>query len=85
MKELFELNTSEYREINSCSSELTHLKTFHDMSSLVQSTFSDWKRTLWNDIDVDRLTELSKQLLKELKCMSKVIKGWKGYVGSHIL
>jgi dynein heavy chain len=79
MKELFELNTSEYKDISSCISELGHLKVFHDMSSIVQNTFTDWKKTLWNDINVDTLTDLSKQLLKELKGMSKVIKGWKGF------
>ena len=79
MQDLFELNVTEYREIKMCSTKLVLLKKFHDMCELVQKTFSDWKTTLWDKIDVDSLVDAAKALLKEVRGIDKQIKGFLGY------
>eukprot|EP00741_Cyanophora_paradoxa_P005992 tig00000955_g5810.t1 len=81
LQELFELTVSSYKDIKDMRAEIIVLKQVWDMGSLVVSTFNDWKKTLWDKIDVDFLTEETRKIMKEVKMLNKLSKDWECYKG----
>mmetsp|Transcript_13737 Transcript_13737/g.31794 ORF Transcript_13737/g.31794 Transcript_13737/m.31794 type:complete len:4493 (-) Transcript_13737:49-13527(-) len=81
LQELFELNVTEYKEIKTCLQECAGLKHVWDMISIVVNTYDEWKKTRWNAINVDFLTEENKRLFKEVRGMHKSIKNFNAYKG----
>ncbi len=55
LQELFELYVVEFRECLQCEKETALLKELWDMIAMVVDTFSLWRKTKWNDIDVESL------------------------------
>jgi len=45
----------EYREINQCERESAQLKKVWDVVAMVQTIYAEWRKTKWNDIDVEML------------------------------
>ena len=81
LQELFELYVIEYRETNQCLKETIMLKELYDMISMITDTFTLWKKTKWDEIDVEFLGDASKLLAKNVKGMNKNLKNWPGYKG----
>jgi dynein heavy chain len=81
-EELFELQVSKYPETGDTRMEIKLLKYVWDMKSLVMSTFESWNELAWHDIDTDKLEDVSKLLMKNLKKMANdhpIVKGWLVY------
>ena len=53
--ELFEVGVPEFKQLKACRREIGLLKSLRDVNSLVQSSFADWKTTLWKDINVENM------------------------------
>eukprot|EP00960_Hanusia_phi_P039486 753915-Hanusia_phi.AAC.17 len=81
LQELFELYVIEYREAMQCEKEARMLKELWDMISMIVDTFNLWKKTRWDEIDVEYLGEACKTLAKHVKGMNKNLKNWPGYKG----
>jgi dynein heavy chain len=81
LERVFELTVSKHHEIRRNRSENKLLKQVWDMVSIVRSQFTDWKKTLWDDIETDALLGQCKKLIKQIKDMPKDVRGWKVYMG----
>lgn len=81
MQELFELYVMEYRQIDQCVKEAKFLKQVWDMIGMVTVTFSEWRKTKWDEINVEMLQEESKKLAKEIKTAPREVKNWPAYKG----
>ncbi len=71
----------DYRQIDLCVMETKLLKSVWDMIALVTTLFAEWKKTKWDDINVENLSEATKNLTKEIKCCDKYVKNWGAYKG----
>jgi dynein heavy chain len=81
MQELFELYVMEYRTIDQCVKEAKLLKLVWDMIGMVSITFTEWRKTKWDEINVELLQEESKKLTKEIKTLPREVKNWPAYKG----
>ena len=81
LQELFELYVIEYREINQCERESGMLKSVWDVVMMVQAIYQEWRKTKWNDINVEMLQEENKKLNKEVRGCDKMVKNWPVYKG----
>jgi dynein heavy chain len=81
LQELFELYVIEYREAAQCLKETIMLKELYDMISLVIDTFTLWRQTKWDEIDVEFLGDQCKVLAKNVKGMNKNLKNWPAFKG----
>jgi dynein heavy chain len=79
--ELFELNCPQYKQLSECRKDINMLKTIWDYVGLVNSTFDDWKLTLWTEIDPDAMEQTCREFTKDLRKMDKEIKAWNVYSG----
>ena len=80
-QELFELYVIEYREIASCNRDAVLVKSVWDVIAMVQTIYAEWKKTKWDDINVEELQEQNKRLQKEVKACDKMVKNWPCYKG----
>eukprot|EP00466_Bigelowiella_natans_P016290 jgi/Bigna1/92928/estExt_fgenesh1_pm.C_1000004 len=69
------------RKIELCRNENRSLKIIWDMASLVHWTFTDWEKTLWHDIDAEKLGEECKKLQKQFRKFKKQCGQFKAYMG----
>jgi dynein heavy chain len=81
LQELFELYVIEYREINQCEKDSWQLKRVWDVIAMVQTIYMEWRKTKWNEINVEMLQEENKKLQKEVKNCDKAVKNWPCYKG----
>ena len=79
--DLFELTVPLYRPLSDSRRDIGMLKTLWDLVSLVTYLFSEWKLTLWTEIDTDAMEMRCRDLAKELRKMDKEIKAWDAYNG----
>ena len=81
LQELFELYVIEYREIASCTKDARMVKSVWDVIAMVEIIYTEWKKTKWDDINVEELQEQNKKLQKEVKACDKMVKNWPCYKG----
>ena len=81
LQELFELYVIEYREINQCEKDAAQLKKVWDVIAMVQTIYAEWRKTRWDEINVEMLQEENKKLQKEVKGCDKLVKNWPCYKG----
>ena len=62
--QLFEVTVTEFKQLKACRRESGLLKSLWDVNSLVHSSFSDWKTTLWKDINVENMEMDCKKFVK---------------------
>uniref|UniRef100_T1IU37 Dynein beta chain, ciliary n=1 Tax=Strigamia maritima TaxID=126957 RepID=T1IU37_STRMM len=77
---LFEVPVTEYKQLKICRREMRLLKQLWDYITMVQNNIDGWKKTLWNDINVETMDNDCKRYTKEIKAMDKEIKSWDIYV-----
>ena len=71
----------DYRQIDICMKETRLLKNVWDMIALATTLFSEWKKTKWEEINVEWLSDATKQITKEIKSSDKYVKNWGAYKG----
>lgn len=62
LETLFDLQRSTYKQLKDCQNELKSLKEMWDLVALIDLQFESWKRTLWDQIDTEMLTQLIKDM-----------------------
>lgn len=59
---LFDLTESKFKQIVDCKNDLVNLKRNWDLISCIDSQFDAWKKTLWDQIDTDTLTQSTREM-----------------------
>jgi len=82
LEELFELQETNYPEILETRNEIKLLKNLWDFKALIHMTYSDWRTSLWKDVNTEYLEDQNKKLRRQLKDRGNTnqsMKGWKVY------
>ena len=84
LETLFDIQKSTYRVLKDCRSELMSLKYMWDLVALIDGQFSSWKKTLWDKIETETLTQLIKDMQTKQtnpsQPQNKDIRSWKAFV-----
>ena len=67
------MQVTDYRQVEQCLRETKTLKTVWDMIASVTTLFAEWRKTKWDEIDVEMLAESTRQLAKELRACDKQV------------
>ena len=78
---LFEVNMPEFKQLKACRSEIKMLKNLWDLITLVQSSFTNWKTTLWSDINVENMELECKKFVKDIRGLDKEMRAWDAFTG----
>ena len=79
--QLFEVNTSDYKQLKACRKDVGMLKNLWDMICLVRSSFDAWKTTLWKDINVEQMDMDCKKFVKDIRGLDKEMRAWDAFSG----
>lgn len=84
LETLFDLQRSSYKQLKDCKSELISLKEMWDLVALIDMQFNSWKKTLWDQIDTENLTQLIKDMQSKqtnpTAPSNKIISKWRTFV-----
>ena len=78
---LFEVNMPEFKQLKACRCEVKMLKNLWDLITLVQSSFADWKTTLWSDINVENMELDCRKFVKDIRGLDKESRAWDAFTG----
>ncbi|XP_052825334.1 dynein beta chain, ciliary isoform X1 [Octopus bimaculoides] len=78
---LFEVNIPDFKQLKQCRRDLRLLKHLWDYIEIVCSCISEWKCTLWVDINVDHMDMACKIFAKDIRMMDKELRTWDVYSG----
>ena len=81
---LFDVPNPDFNLIEQCRKEIRLLKQLLDFCCLVQTSFEEWKSTLWVEIDVENMDTESKKFVKYVKSLDKEMKEWNLYKGIEL-
>ena len=78
------MQKTSYKQLKDCKQELVSLKEMWDLIALIDMQFDSWKKTLWDQIDTENLTQLIKDM-QQKQCnptapQNKVISKWPAFV-----
>ena len=84
LETLFDMQRTGYKQLKDCKQELVSLKEMWDLIALIDMQFDSWKKTLWDQIDTENLTQLIKDM-QQKQCnptapQNKVISKWPAFV-----
>ena len=79
--DLFEVTVPEFKQLKACRREVKLLKNLWDLITLVQSSFNDWKTTLWSDINVENMELECKKFVKDIRGLDKEMRAWDAFTG----
>ena len=80
-QELFELAVTNWRDLKTIRTELTLLKLSWDFVQYVQDIFGSFRATLWTQVNVESMSEVTNKLKKEVKTLNKAIHKWDVHIG----
>lgn len=78
---LFEVSTPEFKQLKACRKEICMLKVLWDQVELVRSSFADWNKTLWSDINVENMEMDCKKFVKDIRTLDKEMRAWNAFTG----
>jgi dynein heavy chain len=78
---LFEVSTPEFKQLKACRKEICMLKVLWDQIELVRSSFADWNKTLWKDINVENMEMDCKKFVKDIRTLDKEMRAWDAFTG----
>lgn len=78
---LFEVNTPDFKQLKACRKEVVMLKALWDTIHLVNSSFDDWKTTLWREINVETMEMDCKKFVKDIRSLDKEMRAWDAFSG----
>ena len=79
--QLFEVQIPDFKQIKQCRKDVKMLKALWDYNNIVNSTFEDWKKTRWREINADAMDVECKKFAKELRALDKEMRAWDAYGG----
>ena len=57
------------------------MKILWDFAAIVQTTFNDWKKTRWREINAEAMDTECKKFGREVRSLDKEMRGWDVYTG----
>jgi len=78
---LFEVNIPEFKQLKASRRDVGLVKEVWDLNNIVMSSMSEWRKTLWNAIDVENMENDTKRFAKEIRTIDKEARGWDVFVG----
>ncbi len=75
-QQLFELDVNPFNVIDSMSHELGLLKSVWDVIGSVDTQLAIWRRTLWNDINIEFMEDETKKFVKEIRGLDKLLRAF---------
>eukprot|EP00058_Branchiostoma_floridae_P010281 XP_002595769.1 hypothetical protein BRAFLDRAFT_200305 [Branchiostoma floridae] len=78
---LFEVAIPDYKQLRACRKEVRMLKVLWDMIILVKTSFDDWKKTPWLEINVENMEIDCKKFAKDIRGLDKEMRAWDSYGG----
>ncbi len=79
--QLFELPVTDFKQLRMCRREIKMLKALWDYTSIVTSTFDDWKKTKWREINAESMDSDCKKFAKEIRSLDKEMRTWDTFIG----
>ncbi|CAF0714705.1 unnamed protein product [Brachionus calyciflorus] len=79
--QLFEVQVPDFKQIKQCRKDVKLLKSLWDYINIVRSTFDDWKKTKWREINADSMDAECKKFAKEIRSLDKEMRAWDAYTG----
>ncbi|CBY09824.1 unnamed protein product [Oikopleura dioica] len=78
---LFEVNLPEFKQLRASRKDLGLVKEVWDLTKIVTSSMSDWKTTLWSEIDIETMENDTKRFAKDIRKVDKEARGWDVFSG----
>ncbi|CAF0885207.1 unnamed protein product, partial [Didymodactylos carnosus] len=78
---LFEVNVPDFKQVKQCRKEIKLLKQLWDYITLIQTTFEDWKKTKWREINAEQMDIECKKFAKDIRTLDKEMRAWNAYTG----
>lgn len=78
---LFEVSLPDFRQLKACRREIVLLKILWDMIVLVRTSFQEWTKTLWREINVEQLDMDCKKFVKDIRLLDKEMRSWDAFLG----
>jgi dynein heavy chain len=79
--QLFEVQVPDFKQIKQCRKDVKMLKNLWDYNNIVNSTFDDWKKTKWREINADAMDTECKKFAKEMRSLDKEMRAWDAFNG----
>ena len=79
--DLFEVSLPDFRQLKACRREIVLLKILWDMVVLVRTSFQEWTKTLWREINVEQLDMDCKKFVKDIRLLDKEMRSWDAFLG----
>ncbi|KAG9396803.1 Dynein heavy chain and region D6 of dynein motor [Carpediemonas membranifera] len=76
MQQLFDLEVNEYAVIQNMESELKLLKSVWDECAIVDTQLTVWRRTGWQEIDIEFMEDESKKMAKDIRGLDKALRAF---------
>ena len=64
---LFEVTVPDFKQVKQCRKEIKLLKQLWDYIYLVRTTFDDWKKTKWREINAETMDQECKKFAKDIR------------------
>ncbi|XP_077967769.1 dynein beta chain, ciliary-like [Styela clava] len=78
---IFEINAPEFKQMKQCRKEVILLKALWDMITLVSTSIEDWKKTKWQQIDVEQMEIDCRKFAKDIRSLDKEMRAWDAFGG----
>ncbi|KAI3381366.1 hypothetical protein SNEBB_008024 [Seison nebaliae] len=78
---LFEVTLSEFKQIRMCRKEIKMIKNLWDYINVILTTFKNWNKTKWKDINVDIMDTETKKFAKDIRGLDKEVRAWNAFSG----
>ena len=78
---LFEVPVPDFSLTMKCAQENKTMKFVWDYIVLVRTSFDEWKKTMWLDIDVENMDMECKKYSKDLRAFDKETREWSAFIG----
>lgn len=78
--QLFEVQMPDFKQLKQCRKDIKLLKSLWDFTNIVHSTFTDWKKTRWREINAEAMDTECKKFAREIRNLDKEMRGWDVYM-----
>ena len=79
--DLFEVPVPDYSLTMKCAQENKTMKFVWDFIELVKTSFDEWKKTMWQEIDVENMDMECKKYSKDLRAFDKETQECSAFIG----
>ena len=78
---LFDVSVPKFSLFQQCKQETKMLKQLWDYVYLVRTSIEEWRKTAWNELDVENMDAESKKFSKDIRSLDKSMREWNIFRG----